>query len=90
MEDSSEWIKYDLLDFEDPKYNQYNIDTRDFHAGYRYIDKIKFGNISTMSPKVLETFIIDQETLKSLLFRYFYESGGEREWAFFLLGDQVS
>lgn len=36
MTDKPEWIPFQELEFNDPKYNVFSIDTRDFHAGYRF------------------------------------------------------
>ena len=36
MKEQNEWIFYKELDFNDPENNRFNIDTRDFHAGYSF------------------------------------------------------
>jgi hypothetical protein len=84
MEDKDEWVFYKEIEWDDKKYNQFNVDTRDFHCGY------------TQSPphediKTLEkypAFFYTKDELVSELDRLFEESGGEGEWRFLGLVSQ--
>ena len=87
MEDKDEWIPYKELDLEDEKFNVFSIDTRDFHAGYRFEKKSHpdYGII-----KKYPHFFHTKDEIVALLDRYFIESGGKGEWRYFDLDINVS
>lgn len=82
MKQEDEWIPYTELDWNDEKFNVFSIDTRDFHAGYRF-EKKKFKNYTTISK--YDHFFHTEQEVKDLLDRYYNESGGEGEWRMFNL-----
>ena len=73
MEEQPEWIFYTKLDFNCPKNNRFNIDTRDFHAGYNFQPE---NHKDWETIKKYPHFFHTLDELKSLLDRYFTESGG--------------
>ena len=82
MKEQAEWVPFQSLEWNDPKFNKFNIDTRDFHAGYQFekphpdMDKLK---------NYPDFFHTEQE-IKDLLNRYFTDSGGsDVKWRFFCL-----
>jgi hypothetical protein len=81
MKEKADWIPYQELDFLDPENNVFNIDTRDFHAGYRFENNRH--DIDTI--KKYPDFFHTKEEIIELLNRYFIESGGECEWRMFSL-----
>ena len=82
MIEQNEWIFYKDLDWEDKLNNKFNIDTRDFHAGYLFEEKTH-PDYSTL--KKYPNFFFTLDELKKLLHRYYIQSGGENEWRFFSL-----
>lgn len=80
MTENPEWIFFRDLVLDDPKNNRFNIDTRDFHAGY-FFDKKPHKDFETIK-KYPEFFHTKQE-VEDLLERYYSESGGEGEWRYF-------
>jgi hypothetical protein len=83
MEEKDEWVFYKELDFNCPKNNRFNIDTRDFHAGYNFqTENHEDWELIKKYPHFFHTL----EQLKQLLDRYFVDSGGaDKEWRFFQL-----
>ena len=69
MEPSDSWIKYSELDLSDPKFNVYSIDTRDFHAGYRFEEK-PFKDLATLLKYKKQFFHTEQE-VKDTINRYY-------------------
>jgi len=82
MQEKSEWIHYQDIEWNDPKFNVFSIDTRDFHCGYRF-EKDHHKDISTLR-KYPDFFHTEQE-IKDLIDRYFNESGGKASWRMFSL-----
>jgi len=81
MKEKNQWIPFQELEWDDKKFNLFNIDTRDFHAGYQKVDDHKdFKKLS----KYPNMFLTEQE-VKDLLNRYYKESGGESKWRCFCL-----
>ncbi len=78
MEDKSSWVPYQQLDWEDPKNNRFNIDTRDWHSGYLMNGTIH-KDYDTLK-KSKDSFFHTKEELVTLLDRLYNESGGEGEW----------
>lgn len=78
MEEQSEWIFFRELELDDEKFNRFNIDTRDFHAGYNLTSKIhkdfdvlkKYGN----------RFFYTKTEVEQTIDRLYVESGGEFGW----------
>lgn len=83
MKDENEWVKFQEIEWNDPKYNVFSIDTRDFCVGYRY-EKKNHQDLETLK-KYPQRFFHTEEEIKILIQRYFEESGGEGEWRFFSL-----
>jgi hypothetical protein len=75
MVEQKEWVFYKDIDFMDGYFNQFNIDTRDFCSGYT---KKKHPDYDTL--KKYPHFFHSLDELKSLLDRYFEQSGGVGEW----------
>ena len=60
-----------------PEKNRFNIDTRDFHCGYRFDEK-QHPDFETLSK--YNKFFFTENELKSELERLYIESGGKGEW----------
>lgn len=77
MKEEKEWVFFKDIDFDDEKFNRFNVDTRDFHCGYQNI-KEDHPDMSTLSkyPK----FFYTKEEVLSELERLYNESGGENKW----------
>jgi hypothetical protein len=82
MKEEKEWVHFSLIDWSDPKFNVFSIDTRDFHCGYRLNDK-PHKDIATL--KKYPDFFHTEEEVKTLIQRYFDESGGDKEWRYLSL-----
>lgn len=82
MEPKDHWVFFKEIDWECPKNNKFNVDTRDFHCGYHWDDE-GHPDISTL--KNYPHFFLTKDELITLLDRYYTESGGEAEWRFFSL-----
>ena len=80
MEAKDSWIPYNELNFSDPKFNVFSIDTRDFYAGYRWDDK---GHRDYNTLKKYPHFFHTEQEVKNLLDKYYNESGGEGKWRMF-------
>ena len=80
MVEKGDWIPYNEIVWNCPYNNKFNIDTRDFHAGYnkskphKDLDKIlSYG----------DRFLLTKEELTSFLDKIYVESGGNKEdWRF--------
>jgi hypothetical protein len=82
MEEKNEWVFFRDIDWECPKNNRFNVDTRDFHCGYFWSEE-KHPDFETINK--YPHFFHTKEELINLLERYFKESGGKCEWRFFSL-----
>jgi len=82
MEEKDEWIPYQELDFDCLKNNNFWIDTRDFHAGYKWEDK-PHKDIHKL--KKYDSFFFTKKEVVELLDRLFKESGGVKDWRFLSL-----
>ena len=80
MIEQDKWIDFNDIDWNDPLNNRFNIDTRDFCAGYNFSNK-SHPDIVTLN-KYPDYFHTEEE-IKDLLKRYFEESGGKGEWRYF-------
>lgn len=78
MEERNEWVFFKNIDWNCPKNNRFNIDTRDFCCGYRWTDD-KHKDLPTLV-KSKEKFLHTKDELVSLIDRLFEESGGEGKW----------
>lgn len=79
MEEKDEWVFYAQIDWNCPKNNKFNVDTRDFHCGYSWKDK-PHPDYSKISK--YDHFFFTEKELKELLDRLFTESGGNGEWRY--------
>jgi len=77
MKEQKEWIPYTDIDWNDPENNRFNIDTRDFHAGYKFSDE-NHKDWKTISK--YDHFFFTKDELISLIDRLFVESGGKGNW----------
>ena len=77
MEQQTEWVFFKDIDFNCPKKNRFNIDTRDFHCGCRFDEK-QHPDFETLSK--YNKFFFTENELKSELERLYIESGGKGEW----------
>jgi hypothetical protein len=82
MEEKNEWVFYQQIDWECPKNNRFNVDTRDFHCGYYWNDE-EHPDINTLMK--YPHFFLTKEELITLLDRYYFGSGGEGQWRYFSL-----
>jgi hypothetical protein len=82
MTEKEDWIPYQELDWLDEKFNVFSIDTRDFHAGYRFVER--HDDFDTI--KKYPDFFHTVDEVISLIDRYFIESGKEGKWRMFSLG----
>jgi hypothetical protein len=79
------WVFFKNIDWDCPKNNRFNIDTRDFCCGYRWTDD-EHEDFSILV-KNRYKFFHTKDELISLLERLFEESGGEGEWRMLSLGE---
>jgi hypothetical protein len=84
MVEKDEWIPYKELELDCPNNNRFNVDTRDFHAGYLWDDK-PHPDINKL--KKYNRFFYTKEEVMSILDRLYLESGGEKGWRFLSLSD---
>lgn len=82
MTENSTWIPFTEIDWNSPKFNKFNIDTRDFCVGYRY-DQTEHKDIHTLSK--YNRFWYNEDELKEIIQRLYTESGGERDWRYLTL-----
>jgi hypothetical protein len=82
MKEENEWVFYKDIEWDDPKFNVFSIDTRDFHCGYR-LEENPHKDIDTL--KKYPEFFHTEDELKALINRYYDESGGNAKWRFFYL-----
>lgn len=73
----NEWQHFRKIDWNDPKFNIFNVDARDFHCGYLFQDK---PHEDWSKLKKCPDFFHTVDQLKELIERLFSESGGEAEW----------
>jgi hypothetical protein len=77
MEEKDEWVFFKDIDWNCPKNNRFNIDTRDFHSGYNFNENLhKDWSVISKYPR----FFFTEEELKSELERLYTESGGKGKW----------
>lgn len=81
MEEQNEWVFFREIDWDCPKNNQFNVDTRDFHVGYRWDEPHKDYDTLKKYPH----FFLTKDELVDLLERYYMESGGKKRWRLFAL-----
>ena len=77
MEEQIEWVFFQDIDWNCPKNNRFNIDTRDFHVGYNFNDELH-KDWSTISK--YNHFFFTEDELKKEIERIYNESGGKGEW----------
>lgn len=77
MEHQNEWVFFKDIEWNDPKFNQFNVDTRDFHVGYRKEDKY---HPDWEIIKKYDKFFLTSEELVKEIERLYKESGGKGEW----------
>ena len=82
MKEQKEWIPYTEIEWNDVENNVFNVDTRDFHCGYRLESK-PHKDFDTI--KKYPHFFNTEQEVKDLIDRYFNESGGKRSWRLFSL-----
>jgi hypothetical protein len=77
MTEQEKWVHFRKIDWDCPNNNRFNVDTRDFHCGYRWDDS-EHPNIG----KLLKypDFFHSKDELVTLIERLFVESGGDGEW----------
>ena len=83
MIDQNEWVHFKQIEWNDLKYNNFNVDTRDFHVGYRLAEP--HPDVEFLHSKYKNDFFLTEDELKALIERYYEESGGEQDWRFFAL-----
>lgn len=81
------WKPFQELDFNNTDFQWYNIDTRDFH-GVEVLDSPKFKyQMPVNLDKNQDKWFFTPDEVKTLLERYFTESGGPGSWRMFQLSD---
>lgn len=66
------WINFKDVNWDNPDFNRFHIDTRDFH--------VLSVNSEKENPTVTKGFLFTTEELNNLILRLFEESEGEGEW----------
>lgn len=80
----SNWMPYKELDWDNPAFTAFHIDTRDFNGiGNDHKPKIDF--IKKKAERDPDNWFFTKEQIIELLDRYFAESGGPGEWRMFSL-----
>jgi hypothetical protein len=79
MIEQNEWVYFKEIDWNCPNNNRFNVDTRDFHCGYRF-EKKTHPDWKTISK--YDNFFFTEHELKSEIRRLFDESGGDGEWRY--------
>jgi hypothetical protein len=82
MSEVADWIFFKNIDWNNSKANRFSIDTRDFHC-LAIFNEIPHKDYDTLSK--YDHFFFTEEELKTLIDRFFSESGGEKDWRFFTL-----
>lgn len=77
MKEQDEWIPFTEVDWNDKENNRFNVDTRDFHCGYR-LSRNSHKDYKTI--KKYEHFFHTEQEVKDLIQRLYNESGGKNEW----------
>ena len=77
MDEKDEWVFFREIDWNCPKNNRFNVDTRDFHSGYLWSDKPHKDYAKLCK---YEHFFFTESELKELLESLFINSGGFEEW----------
>ena len=77
MTEQKEWVFFKDIEWEDPKFNKFNVDTRDFCCGYTWSKPHQ--DISTLA-KYPQKFFHTEQELKQTLERLYEESGGKGKW----------
>jgi len=92
-----EWIPLEEVDFTDEKILGYHIDTRDFHVlcipgfdgnGNKPEDKRQYLESTGKWRRAPENFLHTPEEIKTLLNRYYAESGGKNDWRMLTLAGE--
>lgn len=70
------WVPHNEIDWLDSRYNQFNIDTRDFHV----IGGVGEQHKDWETIKKYPRFFFTSKEVEELVNRLYVESGGEGEW----------
>ena len=70
------WVPHNEIDWLDSRYNQFNIDTRDFHV----IGGVGEQHKDWETIKKYPRFFFTSQEVEELVNRLYVESGGEGEW----------
>jgi len=85
MEENDNWVFFKEIDWDDVKFNRFNVDTRDFHVGYQY-SKTEHKDIQTLIK--YDRFFFTKEELINIVDKLYNESGGAGAWKYLeLLSD---
>lgn len=84
MEQKNNWIPFQDIDWDNPNFNKFSIDTRDFYTFSNFSKEIH-PDIKTLLR--YKDFFLTKEELLSTINRYFIESGGPGKWRMFSLED---
>ena len=78
------WMPYKELDWDNPEFKAFHIDTRDFNGlGNDHNPTINF--VKKKARHKPENYFFTKEQIIELLDRYYTESGGPGEWRMFCL-----
>lgn len=77
------WIPFQQVEWDNPQFNKFNIDTRDFHVIAN--ESIPHPDTDYLHRKYGSSFFHTIDELKTLIGRYYNESGGEQDWRYFAI-----
>ena len=78
------WIPLSEVDFSDEGISSYHVDTRDFHVNCHTNGEIPPIDLFK-TRKYPDNYFFTPDEIKTLIERYFKESGGEAKWRMFVL-----
>lgn len=87
LRQNGNWVFFDHCNWDDVKFKQYHVDTRDFYCSSidEYADKRQTQIQLHTLLKYPERFVYSKDEVLKTLRRFFDESGGHNEWRFLAL-----
>jgi len=77
MVQQNKWVFFEDIEWNDPNFNRFHIDTRDFHCGYAFV-KEEHEDIKTLAK--YPHFFFSEDELKETIADLFSRSGGKGKW----------
>lgn len=90
MEEAESWVHFSEIDWSDEKFNRFNIDTRDFHCGYTFENKLHKDIKTLENKRNKDNFFCSKDELIQIITRLHKDSGGDAEWRYVSLMTQNS